>query len=68
MQCMIEGCDRDAQLRGLCRNCYAAARRRVQSGKTTWKALKDAGLCVEKAVVGRAGAFRAAFEAATSCK
>jgi hypothetical protein len=41
--CLIENCGGDAQIRGLCWNCYQNALRYVRKGKTTWKELEEAG-------------------------
>lgn len=45
MRCAIEGCDRKANTRGLCRSCYHTALRLVQAGETNWDDLEKAGLC-----------------------
>jgi len=44
MQCLISGCSRDSKSRGLCVNCYQAAKRTVKKGTATWEALIAAGL------------------------
>lgn len=43
--CLIEGCDRDAEVRGLCRQDHAIAAERVRSGSVTWAKLEAAKLC-----------------------
>jgi len=44
--CIIPGCGRKANSRGLCHQCYAAARRAVSLGATCWRELESAGLAL----------------------
>jgi hypothetical protein len=41
--CLLEGCDRPAHRRGLCRVCYRDALRLIRKGKTSWRSLEVAG-------------------------
>lgn len=43
-KCLIESCDAKAVVRGLCRNCYGAARTLVKKGEATWEKLEAAGI------------------------
>ncbi len=43
---MVDGCQREATLRGVCRSHYRALHRRIQEGKYTWGELADAGVCL----------------------
>lgn len=45
--CKIVGCMRQRSIgkRGLCLVCYSAAKKKVESGHTTWKQLVEMGLC-----------------------
>ena len=42
--CLIEGCECKSKSRGLCGNCYQAARNKVKSGVVTWEQLENIGL------------------------
>lgn len=44
--CVIKGCNRPeaATKRGLCLICYGQAKRKVESGETTWDRLVELGL------------------------
>jgi hypothetical protein len=62
-QCLIEGCDRAAKSRGLCKSCYQAARAAVKAGKVSWDQLVLAGLAKETAPSkGQQSRFAAAME------
>jgi hypothetical protein len=41
-----EGAKLPARYRGLCLGCYQRSRKHVQAGKTTWRALEQAGLAL----------------------
>jgi hypothetical protein len=58
--CLVDGCGREANIRGLCSRCYTAARKLVNEKKTTWETLEEAGLA--KPLGGGArGVFGQAF-------
>ena len=44
--CLIDGCKREAKLRGLCVGCYRTAWRHIKNseGKVTWTDLERKGL------------------------
>lgn len=46
-KCMIKTCVRQAAVdkRGLCLVCYGQAKKKVESGQTTWDTLVHLGLC-----------------------
>lgn len=45
-KCMIKNCSRHASaFRGLCLVCYGKAKKKVESGDTTWEKLEAMGLC-----------------------
>lgn len=46
MKCLIEGCERKSKSRGLCVNCYTAAKNVVKAGKPTWGDLERRGLAL----------------------
>ncbi len=46
MNCMVDGCPKEAKYRGVCRQHYRALHWRVQAGKYTWGELEDAGACL----------------------
>ena len=46
VECLVPGCTNEAKSRGLCGNCYTAARNAVKGGKTTWEKLEKAGLAL----------------------
>jgi len=45
-KCIVEGCGRKAQGRGLCCSCYNTANRNVKAGETTWQELEQYGLAL----------------------
>lgn len=53
MKCLNPNCQRGAEFRGLCRNCYAQASALVRQGKTTWPALEAAGKTLPGRKAGR---------------
>lgn len=44
-KCLVSGCSRLENKRGLCLVCYSQAKRKVTAGQTTWEKLADLGLC-----------------------
>lgn len=44
--CLIPGCGKPQamSMKGLCMTCYSAAKKKVDSGATTWEKLTAAGL------------------------
>jgi len=46
-RCLIEGCERDAKTRGLCKSCYQTACKAVKADKTTWEELESMGLVLK---------------------
>lgn len=42
--CLTKGCGAQARARGLCERCYAAARRTVRRGDTSWRKLEARGM------------------------
>ena len=65
--CLTPGCGNKIRSRGLCQNCYSAARLRVNSGVSTWEDLENSGLALpskKKGSVESSAAFEAAFKAA----
>lgn len=66
--CLIEGCVRDKKgTRGLCRDHYQVAIRRVRHGKTTWMELELLGLC-EKSHKTPSGELSSLFDSVLSTK
>lgn len=66
--CLIEGCKRDKKgTRGLCRDHYQVAVRRVRQGETTWIELELLGLC-EKSYKTSYGELSSLFDSALSTK
>ena len=64
-KCTIPKCEATKiSARGLCVDCYLAARYQIKSGKTTWEQLESLGLVAPKRRVKR-NAFYDAFDAAT---
>jgi len=64
-KCFIGDCHRPSMARGLCVNCYQAARLRVNSGLVTWEQLEQAGLSKPKqkeSGPGNGGKFSGAFD------
>lgn len=48
-KCLIKSCNNlsaPALKRGLCMSCYGQAKRRVESGVTTWQKLAEIGLAL----------------------
>jgi hypothetical protein len=45
-KCLTEGCDRDANARGLCCVCGLAAYKMVKRGQCTWEQLESLGLAL----------------------
>ncbi len=41
MKCLIDKCDSDAKVRGLCQVCYQAASIAISRGETTWEQLEQ---------------------------
>jgi len=66
-ECMITGCDRKVETRGVCGTCYNAARKLVQDGQACWQDLETMGL-VKPTHGPSKNAFRIAFLSATSAK
>ncbi len=65
--CLTPGCGGKIRSRGLCQNCYSAARLRVNSEVSTWEDLENSGLALpskKKGSVESSAAFEAAFKAA----
>ena len=60
VECLVPGCKNEAKSRGLCGNCYTAARNAVAHEKTSWEALEEAGLALPSS--REQSAFAAAFE------
>jgi hypothetical protein len=42
--CLLEGCDRPAHRRGLCKGHWRMALARIRQGKTSWHTLEVQGL------------------------
>lgn len=63
MQCIVDGCERDARTRGLCENCYQLARYNVIGGKVSWEQLETMGLAIpsSRGIWGKSK-FRRAFD------
>jgi len=67
MECLLDGCDRPAVIRGLCRSCYQQAGRKVRRKEATWAELEEYGIALPKTHCGgEGGPFAAAF--AKRCK
>lgn len=47
-KCFIKVCVRPAAMRGLCLVCYGKAKKKVESGETTWEQLEHLGLCKQE--------------------
>jgi len=47
IKCLIEECTEESYSRGLCQNCYQAARNMVRAGQTTWSKLIELGFAKE---------------------
>lgn len=44
MQCIVDGCNREAHTRGLCRRDYSSAHALIKSGKVhSWEYLEEIG-------------------------
>lgn len=43
VKCLVPDCDRETEIRGLCRPCYNRAYQLVMAGRTTWEALEERG-------------------------
>lgn len=57
-KCLRPECQRPRKARGLCDGCYQVAQRLVQTGKTTWETLEQAGKVLarkNRAAVSAAG-------------
>jgi len=54
VKCLRPDCAREANIRGLCRTCYAVARAMVKSGAVTWENLEAEGKCLKSGSQGRA--------------
>ncbi len=44
-KCLRPDCNNSPWSRGLCKGCYASARKLVADGKTTWADLEKRGKC-----------------------
>ena len=64
-QCVIDGCNRQRKIRGLCGACYTRAYVTVTGGNATWSDLEKRGLCSPRAKRGPpvSAPFLKAFEA-----
>lgn len=65
--CMIEGCERQVRVRGLCLQCYQSAFVHVKAGRTSWEQLEAAGLALP-ARAYRRSPFVIAFNKAEKSK
>jgi hypothetical protein len=61
MRCVIEGCDRKASTRGLCRSCYMTALRAVIAGEVTWDLLEHANPPLAGPLMKHPNAFAAQY-------
>jgi hypothetical protein len=43
-KCLVKTCKNKGVARGLCWSCYAAARREIERGETSWSEIEAAGL------------------------
>jgi hypothetical protein len=60
--CLVKGCGRESQIRGLCGRCCTAARKLIKEGKATWEQLESLGIAAPpKHKVGGKGVFSGAF-------
>jgi len=59
-QCLVPDCTNPPEVRGMCRSCYQAARKRVADGQITWEQLEAEGLA-QPAYERAAGPFERAF-------
>lgn len=55
MKCLIFGCNREAESRGLCWPCYQSAYKKVKHNKTTWEKLINANMARKAIHNGRSG-------------
>lgn len=47
-KCIVDGCERKHNGRGLCVNHFNVSNVRVANGKTTWEKLEEQGLALPK--------------------
>lgn len=45
--CLVPGCDRKSEARGICRSCYNSAVLEIQKYRTSWSELENLGLAIK---------------------